>query len=173
MFDFEKIVEALGDHRIEQDRLSQILPFDGDDADLAGPPRTNGVSFSTFDPSVADRARSNSRRIESVHMNEPAGGLRPPHTVESGADPRREERLPIGNVRDQRLQVRDLSRFGVDPGNLEEGRLRMAQIETIAMPFEVLVGIDSELLRIRPVGPPVVQVFRATGGSVCYGQQKP
>ena len=101
MFDFGKVGKALGDYRIEQDRLSQIPPFDGHDADLAGPPRTDGVYFSAFDPGVADRARSNSRGVEGVHMNEPAGGLRPPHAVEPGADPRREERLSVGNVRDQ------------------------------------------------------------------------
>ena len=53
----------------------------------------------------------------------------------------------------------------MDSGNLKEGCLRIAQIETIAISFEVAAGIGSELLRIRPVGPPVVQVFRTTGGS--------
>ena len=69
-------------------------------------------------------------------------------------------------------QVRDLPRRRMNPRHLEEGTLRVAQIETVAVPLQIGGGVPPQELGFLPVLPPPVQILRPVHGPVADRQEQ-
>ena len=59
----------------------------------------------------------------------------------------------------------------MDPRDLEEGPLRVAQIEALPVPLQIVDGVAPQGTGIPPVVLPDVQVLRPVHGAVADGQQ--
>ena len=105
-------------------------------------------------------------------MHQPAGRLRPADVLQALRDPRGEEGVPVGNIHNEGLQTGGLSRSGMDSRHLEEGVLRVAQVEAVSISLQVGGGVASELARVIPVLLPDIHLLRPAHGAVADGQEQ-
>lgn len=122
--------ELTGKREIEQKRLVQRRALDDDAAEMSRPRDTDRVAFSTLYPRVADGAGLDAGRIERLSADEPASGLgqAQPERLCSGAVG--EEPVVAGQVEDEGRRVLDLVLSSTEVRDLEEGPLRVEQIES-------------------------------------------
>ena len=165
-------VNLLAYHGVEQQRLLQILPIHGHDADLPRPARTNRVALAILDLRIVYGAGTDAGRIEGVNVHQPAGRLGPADGLQSLRDPRSEEGFPVGNIHNEGLQVGGLSRSGMDPRNLEEGVLGVAQVEAVPVSLQVGGGVASQPAGIVPVLLPGVHVLGPAHGAMADSQEQ-
>ena len=170
--DVDQVGDFLAHDGVEQQRALQVLAHHRHGADLPRPAGPDREAPALLGQGIADGARADACGVEGVDVHQPPGRLRPADGFQPLGDAGGEKGIVVGDVRNEGLQAPELARCRADPRHLEEGPLRVAQIEALPVPLQVVDGVAPQGAGIPPVLLPDVQVLRPVHGAMADGQQQ-
>lgn len=158
----------VGRHQVEQESLLETVALHEDTAQVAGPSHSLRIALAALGPRVPHSTRLDAGRVEGVSMYNPARRLRERESLHSGLT-HREERITIGDVRDDAVQGRHLVLTRSQIGHLEERPGGMEEIKPLPVTIEIR-GDAGERVRALVQLLPRVEILRPLHRIVQDGQ---